>query len=96
MFDSTYYNRWRLEIEIDLEQKQLLDIVDGTEEAPDAQGGTRFKAWKKQHGVARSTILLTMERPSQQQYGVQKDAKVLWDQVKEDYKSKVKLNVWAL
>jgi hypothetical protein len=32
----------------------------------------------------------------QQQYGVQKDAKALWDQLKEDYKSKVKLNVWAL
>jgi hypothetical protein len=31
----------------------------------------------------------------QQQYGVQKDAKALWDQLKEDYKSKVKLNVWA-
>jgi len=23
-------------------------------------------------------------------------AKALWDQLKEDYKSKVKLNVWAL
>jgi len=37
-----------------------------------------------------------MERSLQQQYGVQKDAKALWDQLKEDYKSKVKLNVWAL
>jgi hypothetical protein len=27
---------------------------------------------------------------------LQKDAKTLWDQLKEDYKSKVKLNVWAL
>ena len=32
----------------------------------------------------------------QQQYGAQKDAKALWDQLKEDYKLKVKLNVWAL
>jgi predicted solute-binding protein len=37
-----------------------------------------------------------MERSLQQQYGVQKVAKALWDQLKEDYKSKVKLNVWAL
>jgi len=37
-----------------------------------------------------------MERSLQQQYGVEKDAKALWDQLKEDYKSKVKLNVWAL
>jgi hypothetical protein len=85
-----------LEIEILLEQKQVLGIVDGTEEAPDAKDGTEFKAWKKQHGIARSTILLAMERSLQQQYGVQKDAKALWDQLKEDYKSQVKLNVWAL
>jgi hypothetical protein len=32
----------------------------------------------------------------QQLYGVQKDAKVLWDRLKEDYKSKVKPNVGPL
>jgi len=95
-FDGTDYKSWSLEIEILLEQKQVLGIADGTEEAPDAKDGTEFKAWKKQHGIARSTILLAMERSLQQQYGVQKDAKALWDQLKEDYKSKVKLNVWAL
>jgi len=95
-FDGTDYKSWSLEVEILLEQKQVLGIVDGTEEAPDAKDGTEFKAWKKQHGIARSTILLAMERSLQQQYGVQKDAKTLWDQLKEDYKSKMKLNVWAL
>jgi len=98
-FDGTDYKSWSLEVEILLEQKQVLGIVDGTEEAPDAKNAkdaTEFKAWKKQHGIARSTILLAMERSLQQQYGVQKDAKALWDQLKEDYKSKVKLNVWAL
>jgi hypothetical protein len=58
-----------LEIEILLEQKQVLGIVDGTEEAPDAKDATEFKAWKKQHGIARLTILLGMERSLQQQYG---------------------------
>jgi len=95
-FDGTEYKSWSLEIEILLEQKQVLGIVDGTEEAPDPKDATEFKAWKKQHGIARSTILLAMERSLQQQYGIQKDAKALWDQLKEDYKSKVKLNVWAL
>jgi hypothetical protein len=95
-FDRTDYKSWSFEIQILLEQKQVLGIVDGTEEAPDAKDGTEFKAWKKQHRIARSTILLAMERSLQQQYGVQKDAKALWDQLKEDYKSKVKLNVWAL
>jgi len=94
MFDGTDYNSWSLEVEILLEQKQVLGIVDGTEEAP--EDVTEVKSWKKQHGMARSTILLTMERSLQQQYGVQQDAKALWDQLREDYKSKVKLNVWAL
>jgi hypothetical protein len=76
-FDGTDYKSWSLEIEILLEQKQVLGIIDGTEEAPDAKDGTQFKAWKKQHGIARSTILLAMERSLQQQYGVQKDAKAL-------------------
>jgi len=82
-----------------LEQKQVLGIVDGTEEALDAKKAKdvpEFKASKRQHGIAQSTILLAMDRSLQQQYGVQNDAKGLWDQLKEDYKSKVKLNVWAL
>jgi hypothetical protein len=33
-FDGTDYKSWSLEIEILLEQKQVLGIVDGTEEAP--------------------------------------------------------------
>jgi hypothetical protein len=95
-FDRTEYKSWSLEIEMVLEQKQVLGIVDGTEEAPDAKDGTEFKAWQMQHGIARSTILLAIERSLQQQYCVQKDAKALWEQLKEDYKSKVKLNVSAL
>jgi hypothetical protein len=54
-----------------------------------------FQSWKKQHGITWSTILLAMERSWRQQYGVQQDAKALWDQLKQEYKSKVKLNMWA-
>jgi hypothetical protein len=60
--DGPDYKSWSLEIEINLEQKQVLGIVDGTEEALDANDGTKFEAWKQQHGIARSTILLAMER----------------------------------
>jgi len=81
--DGTDYKSWSLEIELLLEQKQVLGIVDGIEEAP--EDATELKSWKKQHGIGRSTILLAMERSLQQQYGVQKDAKALWDQLKEDY-----------
>jgi len=95
-FDGTDYKSCSLEIEILLEQKQILGIVDGTEEAPDAKDSTEFKAGHKQHGIARSTILLAMEQSLQQQYSVQKDTKALWDHLKKDYKSMVKLKVWAL
>jgi hypothetical protein len=74
-------------------------MVDGTEDAPDAKNAadtTEFEAWKKQHGITQSIILLAMEWSLQQQYGVQNDAKGLWDQLKEDLKLKVKLNVWSL
>jgi hypothetical protein len=74
-FDGTDFKSWSLEVEILLEQKQVLGNVDGTEEAP--KDATELKAWKKQHGIAWSTILLAMERSLQQQYGVHKDAKVL-------------------
>jgi len=94
--DGMDYKSWSFKIEILLEQKQVLGIVDGTEEALDANDGTEIKAWRKQPGIAWATILLVMERSLQQQYGIQKDAKGLWDQLKEDYKSKEKLNVWAL
>jgi len=76
-FDGTDYKSWSWEIEILLQRKQVLGIVNGTEEAPNAKDRTQFKAWKKQHGITRSTILLAMERSWQQQYGVQKDAKAL-------------------
>jgi hypothetical protein len=39
------------------------------------------------------TIHLAMERSLQQMYGDQIDAKPLWDQLTEEYKSSVKLNV---
>jgi hypothetical protein len=68
-----------LEIKTLLEQKQVLGNVDSTEEAPDAKDWTEITAWKPQHCIPRSTILLAMERSLQQQYGVQKEAKALWD-----------------
>jgi hypothetical protein len=92
------YKSWSLELKTLLEQKQVVGIVDSTDEAPDVKNvknTTEFEAQTKQHGIAWSTILLAMERTLQQQNGVQKHAKPLWDQLKGGYTSKVKLNVWA-
>jgi hypothetical protein len=83
-----------LDVEELLEQKQVFGVVDGTEEAP--EDVTELKAWKTQHGIAQLPILLAMDRSLQQQYGVQQDAKALWNHLKEEYKLKVKLIVWAL
>ena len=66
----TDYKSWSLEIPIPLEQKQVLGIVDGTEEALHTNGRTPFTEWKKQHGIARSTNLLAMEQSLEQQAGV--------------------------
>ena len=78
-FEGTDYKRCSFEIELLFEKKRVLGIVQGTEEAPDAKNGTECEAWKKQHGIAQSTILLAMGRSLQQQYGVQKEAQALWD-----------------
>jgi len=80
---GTDYKSWCLEGEIFLEHKQVLGIVDGTEEAPEE--ATELKSRKEQQGIVRSTILLAMERSLQQQYGAQIDNKALWDQLKKDY-----------
>jgi hypothetical protein len=95
-FEGPDYMSWSFEIQILFEQKEVLGIVDGTEEAPDVEDRTEFQPWKKQHGIAQSTILLVMERPLPQHYGIQNDAKAMWDQLKENFKLNVKPNVWAL
>jgi hypothetical protein len=46
-FGGTDYQRWSSEVESLLEQKQVLGIVDGTEEAP--EDARELKSWKKQH-----------------------------------------------
>jgi hypothetical protein len=61
-FEGTDYNSCSLAIEILLEKKQVLGIVDSTDEAANAKYRTEFKAEMKQYGIAWSTIVLAMER----------------------------------
>jgi hypothetical protein len=81
-FVCTNYKSWSLVIAMLLEQKQVLGIDHGTEEAPDPKDGTESNEWKKQHGMAQSTILLTMEWSLQQHYGAQNATNALRDQLK--------------
>jgi hypothetical protein len=48
------------------------------------------------HGVARSTILLSMEPRIQVEYTVVDDAKMLWAMLASAYKSKLKLNIFEI
>jgi hypothetical protein len=48
-----------LEVEIFLEQTQFLSIAEGTETVP--TDVAVLKSWKKQHGIAWSTIFMVME-----------------------------------
>jgi hypothetical protein len=79
-----------------LEQRQVLGSVNSTDEVPDAMDGTEFTAWIKHHLIAQWTIFLVMATTLEQLYSSQKVAKALWNQLKEDYKSKVKVNVESL
>jgi len=89
------YTSWSLEIAIVLEQKQVLGIVDSTETALDVKDRTEFDPWKMQHGITWLTIALALEPSLHSQYGIQKDAKALWELFEEDDKAKAKRNVLA-
>jgi hypothetical protein len=47
-------------------------------------------------GVAKSTILLDMERKIQAEYTVVKDVKTLWKKLALAYKFKLKLNIYQI
>jgi hypothetical protein len=48
------------------------------------------------HGVARSTILLSMNPRIQVEYTVVDDAKTLWEKLASTYKSKLKRNIFEI
>lgn len=78
-----------------MEQKQILSILNDKEEAPDPKNRTEYAERREQHRIVPSTVLLVTEWFLQPKlYGVQKDAQVLWDMLKEDSKSKMMMNVW--
>jgi len=67
-------------------RKSQLQMRTATEKAA-------FTDWMNRHGVARSTILLSMEPRMQSKYTVVDEAKTLWEMPASAYKSKLKLNI---
>jgi len=102
-FNGTNYAQWATEMALLLEQKQVYGIIklyDDKLEEPAANATATekapFKDWMNCHGVARLTILLSMERRIQAQYTVVDNAKTLWEMLASAYKSKLKLNIFEI
>jgi len=86
-----------------LEQKQVYGIIKGYDDKPEepaanttATKKAAFKDWMNRHGVARSTILLGMDRMIQAEYTVVEHAKTLWEKLASAYKSMLKLNIFEI
>jgi hypothetical protein len=86
-----------------LEQKQVYDIIKGYDDKPEepaahatATEKAAFKACMNRHGVARSTILLSMEPRIHAEYTLVEDAKMLWEMLASAYKSKLKRNIFEI
>jgi hypothetical protein len=86
-----------------LEQNQVYGIIIGYDDMPEmpaanatATEKAALKDWMNRHGVARSTIPLSMEPKIQVEYTVIEDAKTLWEQLASAYKSKLKLNIFEI
>ena len=104
-FNGSNYKQWSGEMALLLEQKQVYGIVTGEDERPedpaeqDATAAEKLahraavKDWVKQHGTARSTILLGIEPRLQASYMEITDARTLWEKLATAYKAKLKFNV---
>jgi len=106
-FNGSNYKQWSGEMALLLEQKQVYGIVTGEDERPEdpAEDATAagklahraaVKDWVKQHGTARSTILLGMEPRLQASYMEITDARTLWEKLATAYKAKLKFNVFQI
>jgi len=106
-FNGSNYKQWSGEMALLLEQKQVYGIVTGEDERPedpaeDATAAEKFahraavKDWVKQHGTARSTIMLGMEPRLQASYMEITDARTLWEKLATAYMAKLKFNVFQI
>jgi hypothetical protein len=102
-FNGTNYAQWATEMTLFLERKHVYGIIKGYDDKPEEPPATTtttdkaaFKDWMNRHGVARSTILLSMEPRIQAEYTVVDDVKTLWENLASAYMSKRKLNIFEI
>jgi hypothetical protein len=101
------YATWSIQVLLVLEQKRVRSIVDGLEVAPAALATSasddvkekyreRLILFSEHKGMARSTILLAMERRLQKKYSTVDDVVLLWGQNKTNNTAKIKRDKWSL
>jgi len=86
-----------------LDEKQVYGIIKGYDDKPEepaenvtATEKAALKDWMNRHGVARLTILLSMEPRIQVEHTVIDDAKTLWEKLASAYKSKRKIKSFEI
>jgi hypothetical protein len=102
-FHGMNYAQLATEMELLLEEKQVHGIIKGyndkrEEPAANATATEKatFKDWMNRYGVARSTIMLSMEPRIQADYMVIDNGKTLWEKLASAYNSKLKLNIFEI
>ncbi|MCO5567960.1 hypothetical protein L7F22_021656 [Adiantum nelumboides] len=81
------YQPWRMTMEILLQSRDLMGIVDGTRARP-AAGHADLADWIKADLAARLELLLHMEDSQKQNVRLLTSAKDIWDRLKTSYEHK--------
>jgi len=107
LLNNHNFATWSIQVKLVLEQKRVRSIVDGLDVAPSAPTSNASNAeqekyrermihFSERHGVARSMILLVMERRLQKKYATFENVVELWDQLKTDNTAGVRRDKWGL
>ena len=96
--NGSNYRTWSVQIRLLLEQRHVWRMVSDNRPAePTDTSSTEYLEWEMKEETARSTILLSLEERLQMKYASETDnAAEIWKKLRNDNKSKVKLNVWGI
>lgn len=82
VLDRTNYGRWKATITSILEAKGVLDVVEGTREAP-VPADDGYKAWKKDDALAKVIIITCLDDEHEKFVRACTTSKVMWDVIRQ-------------
>jgi hypothetical protein len=96
--NGSNYKTWSVQIRLLLEQGHVWRMVGDRRPAELTDtSSTEHQEWEMKEETARSKILLSLEERLQMKYASETDnAAEIWQKLRDDNKSKVKLNVWGI